>query len=193
MGDTYTVYKHTNKVNGKVYIGMTVNEPEVRWGENGKNYSKQLFGKAISKYGWENFEHEILFENLSHKEANEKEIELIKSYRATDRDFGYNVALGGSDVGSPAKAKIVYQYSLSGHFIRQYSSLTDAANENNVRHGKIGMCCRKGINHSSMGFRWSYEYLGEQVAWELMRNNNFYQEVYCYDLNGTFLKRYETL
>lgn len=192
MSNTYSVYKHTNKTNGKVYIGITVNEPEVRWGKNGKNYEKQLFGKAIRKYGWENFEHEILFENLSHKEANEKEIELIKSYKATDRDFGYNVALGGTDVNSLASSKTVYQYSLSGAFIQQYTSLVKAGEENDTPYSKIGACCRKGINHTSMGFRWSYEYLGEQIAWELMRNPNFYQEVYCYDLTGNFLQRYET-
>lgn len=193
MGNTYSVYKHTNKINGKVYIGITVNEPEVRWGKNAKNYERQLFGKAIQKYGWDNFEHEVLFINLSRKEANDKEIELISLYNATNREFGYNVALGGTDVGSRTKAKIVYKYSMDGQFIDQYVSLSEAARVHNTNHRAICRCCLAGINHSSNGFRWSYEYLGEQIAWELMRNNNFYQEVYCYDLNGTFLKRYETV
>lgn len=193
MGNTYSVYKHTNKINGKVYIGITVNEPEVRWGKNGKNYERQLFGKAIQKYGWNNFEHEVLFTNLSRKKANDKEIELISFYNATNREFGYNVALGGTDVGSRTKAKAVYKYSMKGQFIDQYVSLSEAARVHNANHSAIGRCCLNGINHSSIGFRWSYEYLGEQVAWDLMRNNNFYQEVYCYDLNGTFLKRYETV
>lgn len=193
MGDTYSVYKHTNKINGKVYIGITRNQPEVRWGRNGSGYNLQLFGKAIKKYGWENFDHEILYENLSHEDANAKEIELIKKYKTTDDKYGYNVALGGSDVGSPAKAKIVYQYSLDGVFLKKYESLSDAARENNVNHAKIGLCCRHGICHTSMGFRWSYEYLGEQIAWELMKNHNFRQEVYCYDLDGNFLRQYESV
>lgn len=193
MDNTYSVYKHTNKINGKVYIGITVNDPVVRWGKNGNGYNKQFFGKAIKKYGWGNFTHEILFENLSQKEANAKEIELISTCKATDSKYGYNIASGGTDVGSVIKTKIVYQYTLSGKFVKEYKSLTVAAKENNVNHSKIGACCRKGIKHSSMGFRWSYEYLGEQVAWELMRNHNFYQEVYCYDLEGNFLKRYATV
>ncbi len=191
--NTYSVYKHTNKINGKVYIGMTINEPEVRWGRNGEGYSKQLFGRAIHKYGWDNFEHEILFTNLSRKEADAKEIELIKKYNATDRNSGYNISPGGSKAGFSHQSKVVYQYSLSGEFLKQYPSLSDAAKRNHVNHAVIGACCRKGINHSSKNYRWSYEYLGEQVAWELMRNHNFYQEVYCYDLNGRFLKRYDTV
>lgn len=193
MSNTYSVYKHTNKINGKVYIGITVNEPEVRWGKNGRNYERQIFGKAIQKYGWDNFEHEVLFTNLSRKEANDKEVELISFYHATNREFGYNVALGGTDGGFRVKAKIVYKYSMDGRFIDQYISLSEAARVHNTSHCAIGHCCLSGINHFSNGFRWSYEYLGEQVAWELMRNNNFYQEVYCYDLNGIFLKRYETV
>ena len=73
MENTYSVYKHTNKVNGKVYIGITYNKPEVRWGSNGIGYKRQLFWNAIQKYGWDNFTHEILFES----QAYQKEIELI--------------------------------------------------------------------------------------------------------------------
>ena len=192
MGDTYSVYKHTNVINGKVYIGITVNEPVVRWGRNGDGYSTQYFGIAIKKYGWENFKHEILFENLSAKEASQKEIELIKEYDATNSEKGYNIAKGGltGDVRHP---KTVYQYSLDGKFIKEYPSLSQAAYENNTKHSIIGNACRSGINHKSINYRWSYEYLGEQVAWDLMRNNNFYQEVYCYDLDGNYLRRYETV
>ena len=96
MNDSYSVYKHTNKSNGKVYIGITINEPLVRWGKNGCGYNKQFFGKAIRKYGWDNFEHEILFENLSHEEANNREIELIQYYKSSDIKYGYNIASGGS-------------------------------------------------------------------------------------------------
>ena len=64
-GDTlWCVYKHTNKTNGKVYIGKTCRKPEYRWNE-GKGYIYQRhFWNAINKYGWDNFEHEILIKDL---------------------------------------------------------------------------------------------------------------------------------
>ncbi len=66
----YIVYQHKNKINGKIYIGITMQEPEKRWGSNGCNYkSSPHFYAAIKKYGWDNFEHNILFTNLTKKQA----------------------------------------------------------------------------------------------------------------------------
>ena len=91
----FTVYKHTSPSN-KVYIGITCQKPETRW-RNGKGYGHSPhFLSAIEKYGWDNFKHEILFENLSHKEAERKEVELIKKYKSTDRRYGYNSDSGGN-------------------------------------------------------------------------------------------------
>ena len=92
----YTVYQHKNKINGKVYIGITGRTPEDRWGANGCNYkSSPYFYSAIKKYGWDNFEHNILFENLTKEQACAKEQELIKQFNSTNREFGYNVTSGG--------------------------------------------------------------------------------------------------
>lgn len=89
----YCVYKHTSP-SGKVYIGITSQNPIRRW-KNGLGYKNQVFFNAIQKYGWENIKHEILFSGLSKEEAELKEIELIKSYRSTDFRFGYNFSDGG--------------------------------------------------------------------------------------------------
>lgn len=91
----YKVYKHTCP-NGKVYIGITKQKPERRWGVNGCGYKEnKYFYRAIQKYGWENIKHEIIAEGLTEAEADAMEIDLISEYRATDRNCGYNRHFGG--------------------------------------------------------------------------------------------------
>lgn len=90
----YKVYCHTSP-NGKRYVGIS-NNPEKRW-NNGKGYIKNyLFYKAIEKYGWDNFTHEILYENLSIDEAGEIEKKLISEWNLTDPNYGYNLREGGN-------------------------------------------------------------------------------------------------
>ena len=112
----YTVYKHQNKINGKIYIGITMQEPEKRWGNNGINYkTSPHFYAAIQKYGWNNFDHEILFENLTHDEACSKEQELIKYYNSMNREFGYNSTSGGDVFIMNEETKQKISHSMIGN------------------------------------------------------------------------------
>lgn len=91
----YSVYKHTTP-NQKVYIGITCQNPESRWGVNGRNYSgNQIFARAIAKYGWCNIQHEVLCSGLTVDEANAMEIALIAEYKSNSRQRGYNLTAGG--------------------------------------------------------------------------------------------------
>lgn len=91
----YKIYQYTFP-NGKVYIGKTKTSIEQRAGVNGCRYGDNtLVGRAIRKYGWVNVVKEILFDNLSEKEANRLERETIKNFKATNRAFGYNLTRGG--------------------------------------------------------------------------------------------------
>ena len=76
----YVVYKHTNLINGKVYIGITSQKPESRWKKGGGYKNNKHFYRAIKEYGWGNFSHDILTENLSIEEAETLEKLLIKKY-----------------------------------------------------------------------------------------------------------------
>ena len=90
------VYCHTNKINGKKYIGITRTSVRKRWGINGSGYARcPLFYCAIQKYGWDNFTHEIIKDNLSNDEASKIESELIQKFHTNDRNYGYNISNGG--------------------------------------------------------------------------------------------------
>ena len=91
----YCVYCHTAP-NGKKYIGITQNCRR-RW-QNGRGYVRNAhFNNAILKYGWDNFSHEIVFDNLSKEKACELERELIARYKSNNPKFGYNNSLGGEN------------------------------------------------------------------------------------------------
>ena len=101
--NNYTVYMHKNKINGKVYIGITSLKTWRRW-DCGRGYKNQiLFYRAIEKYNWNNFEHIILYEKLTKEEAEQKEIELIAYYKSNNKKYGYNIANGGNSIGSASE------------------------------------------------------------------------------------------
>lgn len=80
----------------KRYIGITSQNPKRRWRKNGEGYKDNVyFWRAIQKYGWDNFEHIILFDGLTKEEAEQKEIELISYYNSNNEDYGYNLSSGG--------------------------------------------------------------------------------------------------
>lgn len=96
----WTLYIHTNKVNNKKYVGITSRKTNERWGINGNNYIKDntYFGNAIKKYGWDSFEHEIVYNAcLTEQEAKELEQYYIKSLN-TKRPNGYNLTDGGDGI-----------------------------------------------------------------------------------------------
>lgn len=92
----YFVYKHTNLINGKVYIGRTFNT--YRWGKNGSGYQLQgQIWEDICATNWnKDWRHEILFDNLTLAEADALEIKMIAEYDATNPEKGYNKSTGGS-------------------------------------------------------------------------------------------------
>ena len=94
--NNYVVYMHINKINGKKYIGITRQTPTRRW-RNGDGYIRNpYFSRAIKKYGWDAFEHRILFRACSKEVAEAIEQDLIKGCHTQDHNKGYNIESGGS-------------------------------------------------------------------------------------------------
>jgi group I intron endonuclease len=92
------IYKIKNKINGKIYIGQTVQDLNKRVGSHLKesrlNKTDRPFLNAIKKYGIENFEWEIIDEAKTLDELDEKEIYWIDNYNSLVPN-GYNVLGGG--------------------------------------------------------------------------------------------------
>ena len=95
-GVVWKVYVHINKINGKRYVGITSKaKPEHRW-NSGRGYGENThFRGAIQKYGWDNFIHIVLFDNLTELEAKTKECELIAEWDTCNPLYGYNMTIGG--------------------------------------------------------------------------------------------------
>lgn len=98
------IYKATNLVNGKVYVGQTVNtlkyRKEQHWREAICPSRKNVhFHNALLKYGIDNFEFEIIDRARDVDELNKKESYWISYYNSTDSRYGYNKDSGGKSGG----------------------------------------------------------------------------------------------
>lgn len=93
------VYKATNRTNGKVYIGKTVRTLQGRWREHVRlsnlNLGCSYLGAAIRKYGVHAFELEGISEVNSREELSRLEKFYIQQYKSYQKQFGYNLTLGG--------------------------------------------------------------------------------------------------
>ena len=85
------IYKWTNKINGKSYIGQTIDE-EGRKKDHIRGKYKCYFHDAIKKYGIENFDYEVI-ERIEESLLSEREIYWINYYDTFNN--GYNLTLGG--------------------------------------------------------------------------------------------------
>lgn len=188
----WCVYAHVNKINGKIYIGISSNIKN-RWRVSA--YDKtQAIRVAFDKYGWDNFKHIILIENLSKIMAQECEKYLIKKYNSQNKDIGYNRSPGGEliqvlcGVDSPY-SKTTYQYDLDGNFIKEWVCARDAEQELGLTN--ITACCR-GEYKKHGNWQWSYEYVDHMDKYippdYTQYNWASYPRVYKYSTSGEFLE-----
>lgn len=95
---SYDVYKITNKINNKVYIGITSKGLSARWKEhlyNAEHGCPFKLHNALRKYGKENFSIELIDFCNSWEELEEKEKYYISEYKSLQDEFGYNMTEGG--------------------------------------------------------------------------------------------------
>ena len=189
----YCCYMHTNKINGKRYIGITCQDPKARWGSTGNGYIGQPFYNAIEKYGWDNFDHEIIADGLSKAEAMILEGKKIEEYKTYMHENGYNVNHGGQ--GSGCNGESVLQFTMDGHFVKEYLNCHVAARECGfqITSFSIGGCCR-GTMAYAKDHIWKYKkdindikIFENQIREEYEKTH---RHILQYSLDGKFMKEW---
>lgn len=189
MDNRHCIYRHTSP-SGKVYIGQTVNI-QSRWGHNGNSYlikkqdgeyQQRIFARAIIKYGWENFTHEILLEGISKSEADYAEKYLIKWYKL--HNMSYNITDGGDGVlgvrhtNSPEVRKQISEFMRLHHPMK---------GKHHTEESKRKMS--ETMNNSGRKYDLR-KYLKEHPEKESGLLNGI--EVHQYDFNGNYIASYSS-
>lgn len=163
------IYKITNLINQKAYIGKTTNSIEKRWKEHqresqrGRAENRPLY-KALNKYGVDNFIIELV-EEVDVKELSEREIYWIGYYHTyTD---GYNATLGGD-------GKILYDYDLIAELLLQDKTYTEVS--------QIVGCCVEVV--SFVAKKYNIEYNPRNTFVENSK------QVAQYDKKGNYIQSF---
>lgn len=202
MEKSYSVYCHTTP-SGRRYVGISCS-PKKRWND-GKGYKKNyIFWRAICKYGWENIKHEILFSNLTSDEATLIEKRLVKEWKLTDPKYGLNIREGGADGKLLESSRRLMSEKRKGNTNCVGRTLSSKTKQNISESLKD--------YYSSHPSPMAGKHLAESQK-EKLRNRQFSNETrrrmsenHCdvsgaknpsakavaqYDMNGTFIKRYD--
>ena len=179
------IYKITNKINGKSYIGQSINIKN-RWQVHASTKDDCPIHRAIQKYGKKNFEWEIL-EKCLPENLDEKERYYINLYNTCSSKgwHGYNI----TDGGEGGMKTPVNQYDKHGVFIKTYSSMTEAADDCKTTVNQISQCCNKHCI-SAGGFLWSF--IGDNPVDYIAPGEATSKAVDQYDLQGNFIKTFRS-
>lgn len=187
---TYYIYKATNKVNGKAYVGQTNNWRSRIW-QHMRCYEKEdcLFHDAIKEYGIDNFEWELLETCNNRKQALELEkhyIELYDTYRN-----GYNENKGG--VGWH-NARPVVCLDKDGNFVKRYDSAMDAEHQDGFTNSTVLLCCKNlALTCKNHLFMFESDYLnGETKRYQKPESACNRPVIQC-SADGKFIAKYKSV
>jgi len=154
----FTIYRHTNKLSGKCYIGQTRQPPRTRWAQHvydaRTGHDDTYFHRAIRKYGRDVFLLSVLEEVGTLEAANEAEQRWIGYFRATDRRFGYNLELGGA-VKSPSEETRRKQSVAQKKRFAQPGALALLSAAVKATHPGISEENRRRVKEKSTGSTWN--------------------------------------
>ncbi len=178
------IYKITNTVNNKSYIGQTIKTAEERWkehkahafGSHPNDQNKTLY-KAIRKYGVENFTFEVLQDNIETFEQLDKaEIYWIDYYNSFVK--GYNETFGGQQYHKilPNKEIIEDYYKTKSarktalNFGIDHSTVDNILNQNNIPRFTFRQAAGQRIKISKDGFEKEFDSVKDCAEWFIENN-----------------------
>ena len=189
----YIVYKTTNLINNKIYVGVHRTNPDIFDGyigcgvthKDNKNKVLKGFPAAVRKYGYSNFKRETLFIYPDTEEgkiqAYKKEEEIVNLEFIKSKNT-YNLVLGGVICMGENNKKEIAQYTLDGRFIRTWSSITEAEEALGIPNISQNLT---GKSKYSGNFQWKY-YTGDESDIEPVEPKE--KTVYQFDLQGNLVK-----
>lgn len=188
----YIVYKTTNLINGKIYVGVHRTNPDVFDGYIGCGVSKKDqkkktkgFPAAVKKYGYNNFRRETLYifpdTEQGKIDAYSKEAEIVnKEFVKSSKT--YNLVLGGVIAMSENCKKEISQYTIQGKFIRNWNSITEAEESLNISNISQNLL---GISKYAGNFQWKYSSGNTEDIPPVQTKE---KTVYQFDLQGNLIK-----
>ena len=185
----YKIYKLTSP-EGKVYIGASMN-PKKRW-KSGKGYVNcRRMGAAIERFGWENFEKEIVLDGLTKEESELKEVEYIKLYKSNDPEYGYNIDGGAHGLGGISdETRALISKANAGennHFYGKPQPLEQRQAHSEFMKGNDYF---KGKHHSEEFKKMKSEQMKQKYA---NGGNPKCKSVICESLDGNIVKEFFSL
>lgn len=165
MQKYYTIYKLTNKVTKKSYVGQTTNTVERRFTfhkSSAKRGSKTPLHEAISKYGAENFVLEIIDENIPEGSADDCERFWIKKLKTRFPD-GYNLQGGGKSAYGTYSSR--YGYSSHGEIVMCDKKTENISQAQNIYTDRPADCQVKGRCSQRSVRKGACRYAGASVAY----------------------------
>lgn len=186
------IYKVTNQLNNKVYIGQS-EDIYKRWeAHKVRAYNEKYqykFYEAVRKYGLENFVFTII-ELCDFERLDEREQYWIKYYDSYNN--GYNSTEGGDTLWKEAiqkTQKIVLQYDLDGNFIKQFPSAHEAERQTGIQFTLICKVCR-GEREQTGGYIWRY--LDNPLPIKKLTKVRMSYPVQQFDLENNLINTFKT-
>ena len=203
---TWCVYVHISP-SIKYYVGITSQRLERRWRKGVGYLHNKYFTRTINKYGWDNFQHEVIASNLTEEEARNFEQILISKLQSNNPQYGYNITSGGEcelhseetkQLLREIKGTPVCQFDLDMNFIKEYPSAKFASDSTGIWASMILGCCHNQIGYKTAGgYIWIFKSNLPNVDFneykKRLKHEKMPKPVCQFSLSMEFIAEYESI